>query len=63
MVGTIEFLIFIMCIIFSGYQAYKQGIKKGSSATIDKLVDLKIVQYDKKGNIIPSQVYRPPVSK
>ena len=49
------FLIQLFCLAVligaASYNAYKIGVRTGTSGTIDKLHELKIISYDNKGNI------------
>tara|TARA_B100000963_G_C22577269_1_gene649070 strand:- start:1228 stop:1410 length:183 start_codon:yes stop_codon:yes gene_type:complete len=55
------FLIQLFCLAIligaASYNAYKIGVRTGTSGTIDKLHELKIISYDNKGNIVPNPFF------
>tara|TARA_B100001093_G_scaffold198225_1_gene190526 strand:+ start:1796 stop:1993 length:198 start_codon:yes stop_codon:yes gene_type:complete len=52
-----EYIIFLICIMGCGYQAYHIGIRAGAEKTITKLHETKIIAFDRKGNITPNPFY------
>lgn len=54
----IEFVIFSICLAGCSYMSYKQGVREGAAATIDKLHHYKIISYNHKGDIVPNPMFK-----
>jgi len=38
--------------------SYKQGVREGAEATIDRLHQYKIISYNHKGDIVPNPMFK-----
>ena len=55
--GFVEFAVFCIILWLASWQAYSQGVRTGTSATVDKLHEAKIIAFDNEGNIVPNMFF------
>ena len=53
-----DYLIVVLCVLGTGYQAFQIGIREGAERTIRKLHEKKIISVNRGGKISPNPFYK-----